>query len=689
MTAGSSDPITHTAEFLELLVTPWMMADYAVALALIAFGIWYLRTSPSRAADALDVEAAMKRQAIRLMIILLVVAASLVSIGVLYFTDLKNASRAERAAQQESVARLKAQQIDKWLLERTIDAEFLATALRGLPLERLPSDRDVRLGIELLFAQVLAGNTDRVSVSLLAPDGRVLVHAGDGTAPDGGTVQAARAVAAQPGQRQNIVDVHLDGTPPRPLMAFLVSVTAQPGRGPAVAVLAMTIDPFDALFPQIEAWPTPSASSEVVVVRREGDDFVFITPPPLLKPVPAPLAFRAPLVGSKLPAAEAVVKGDAVRIGPDYRGVDVLTASRRVTGVPWVVIAKTDLEEIARPLQRKQLTLILVIGAAIVLAAFMLLVLWRSEYASLLAFRDRKGEEQTAMSRHFEQLVRMARDIVLLIRPDGMIIEANEAAAAAYGYSADELRNLNVRDLQPPEELAQFEAVWNASDPPGGILIEGANRRRDGTIFPVEISGRAIDVDGRIYRQCFIRDISERKALEREVGRLSNVKAALQAATSVLLRARNETELFQEMCEVLVQVGGFRMANVAIPNDDAEKTVRFLAIAGVEDGYLARAAISWGEGPRSRGPTGGALRTGEVQVNQDFAVNPTVAPWREEALKRGYQASIGLPLRVDDKVFAALTLYAEQPNAFDEEERALLLALTEDVSYAVLRLRRP
>lgn len=685
MTAGSPDPITHTAEFLEFLVTPWMMADYAVALALIAFGIWYLRTSPSRAADVLDVEVAMKRQAIRLTVILLVVAASLVSIGVLYFTDLKNASRAERAAQQESVARLKAQQIDKWLLERTIDAEFLATALRGLPLERLPSDRDVKLGIELLFAQVLAGNTDRVSVSLLAPDGRVLVNAGDGSAPDGETVRAAQAVAAQPGGRQNIVDVHLDGTPPRPLMVFLVPVTAQPGRGPAVAVLAMTIDPFDALFPQIEAWPTPSASSEVVVVRREDNDVVFITPPPLLKPVPPPLAFRGPLTDSKLPAAEAVMKGDAVRIGPDYRGVDVLTASRRVTGVPWVVVAKTDLEEIARPLQRKELTLIVVIGAAIVLAAFMLLVLWRSEYASLLAFRDQKSEEHSAMSRHFEQLVRMARDIVLLIRPDGMIIEANEAAVAAYGYSADELRNLNVRDLQPREELAHFETVWNAPDPPGGVLIEGANRRKDGTIIPVEISGRAIDVGGSIYRQCFIRDISQRKALEREVARLSGVKAALQAATSVLLRAREETELFQEMCVVLVQLGGYGLACVAAPNSDAGKTVRFLAIAGLDNGHLDQAAISWGEGPRSADPTGDTLRTGEVQVNRNLAADPAPAPW---PLERHFNASIGLPLKSDGKVFASLTLCAEQANAFEEEETRLLVALGEDIAYAVSRLRK-
>ena len=688
VTAGPSDPIAHTADFLKHLVSPWMLATYVVAWSLIGFGAWYLRSAPKRAGGSTDMETAMKRQTFRLAVVWLLVAASLVGISLLYNSDLESTSRRERSSQQESVARLKAQQINKWLLERTIEAELLATSLRGLPLERLPSDRDAEQTIQLLFAETLAANTERTGVSLFAPDGRVLAHAGEGSTPDKETMQAAMAIAANPAERrQSIVDVHLDGTPPRPRMVFLVPITARPGNGPTTAVLAMAVDPFQGLFPQIAAWPTPSPSSEAVVVRREGDEVVYVTPPRFLKPVPAPLALRVPLTGSKLASAQAVLLGDGVYSGPDYRGVEVLTASRKVREVPWTVIAKTDLKEIVEPLQRKEFTLTVLIGAATVLAAIMLIVLWRGEYVGLLAFRAQQREEHAAMSRHFGQLIRMARDIVLLIRPDGLIIEANEAAMAAYGYSADEFRSLNVRDLQPPEDLAHFDAMWRAPAPPGGVLTEGMNLRKDGTAFPVEVSGRAIEVDGKTYRQCFIRDITQRKALEREVARLSRVKMALQAATSVLLRARTEAELFQEMCEVLVQLGGYRMANVAMPNSDADKTVRYLAIAGFEDHYLAQAAITWGEDPRSKGPTGGAIRTGEVQVNQDFATNPAMAPWREEALKHGYHSSISLPLKMQGEVFGVLTLYAEQPNAFDKEETTLLVALADDVSYAVARLR--
>ena len=688
ITAGPADPVAHTAAFLKHLVSPWMLATYVVAWSLIGFGAWYLHSGPKRAVDLPDIRTAMKRQTFRLVIAWLLVSASLTAIGFLYIRDLEHTSRRERSSQQEAVARLKAQQINKWLLERTIDAELLATSLRGLPLERLPSDRDVEQTVQLLFAEALAGNTERTGVSLIAPDGRVLAQAGEDSAPDKETTRAAMAVATNPAERRrDIVDVHLDGTPPRPRMVFLVPITARPGSGPTTAVLAMAIDPFQGLLPQIITWPTPSPSSEAVVARKEGDDLVFIAPPPLLNPVPAPLSFRMPLAGNKMPAAAAVVQGDAVRIGTDYRGVEVLTASRQVSGVPWTVIAKTDLEEITRPLLRKKLTLIAVIGAALVLAAVMLIVLWRGEYVGLLAFHAQQREELGVLAQHFGRFTQLARDAFLLVDPDGRILDANKAAMTIYGYSAEELRDTNVRDLRPPEELEGFDARWLATASGDGLQFETVHQRKDGTIFPVEVNTGPIDVDGKIYRQALVRDITQHKALEREVARLSRVKKALQAATSVLLRARAETELFQEMCEILVRVGGFRMANVAVPNSDANKTVRFLAIAGFEDGYLAEAAITWGEGTHSKGPTGSAIRTGEAQVNQDFATNPVMAPWRQEALKRGYHASISLPLKMQGEVFGVLTLYAGQPNAFDEEETALLVALADDVSYAVSRLR--
>jgi len=82
-------------------------------------------------------------------------------------------------------------------------------------------------------------------------------------------------------------------------------------------------------------------------------------------------------------------------------------------------------------------------------------------------------------------------------------------------------------------------------------------------------------------------------------------------------------------CDALVEIGGYRLADVALAKDDPDKSVRFVALVGHDDGYLDHTRISWGEGPRSRGPTGSAIRTGEVQVNQNFASNAAMAPWRD------------------------------------------------------------
>ena len=258
VTAGPLDPVAHTADFIAFLVSPWMLATYVVALALIAFGAWYLQTAPKRAVGAPVIETAMKRQALGLTIALLVVASSLAVIGYLYSRDLASTSQADRASQQEAVARLKAQEIGKWLLERAIDAELLATSLRGLPLDRLPADQDVQRAVQLQFAEALASNSERTTVSLIAADGKVLSHIGEGSMPDRETLTAAAALATTPEQRKSIVDVHLDGTPPQPRMVFLVPLTERRGTGPATAVLAMAVDPFAGFSHRSRHGPRPA-----------------------------------------------------------------------------------------------------------------------------------------------------------------------------------------------------------------------------------------------------------------------------------------------------------------------------------------------------------------------------------------------------------------------------------------------
>ena len=161
----------------------------------------------------------------------------------------------------------------------------------------------------------------------------------------------------------------------------------------------------------------------------------------------------------------------------------------------------------------------------------------------------------------------------------------------------------------------------------------------------------------------------------------------LSAVNQELVRATTEAELLNAVCKLAVEKGGYVMAWVWYAEHGQDKVVRTEAQYGFEDGYLASANITWAGTERGQGPTGRAIRTGRTQVNQNVLTNPVMAPWREAALRRGYQSSIGLPLKRETGTFGALTLYARQPDAFGEREVELLEELAGDLAFGVVTLR--
>lgn len=676
------------APFLAFLVSPWMFATYGLTAVFLAYGFWFAHRLSAETNEQPDVERILGRRRLHLVLVFAACALGLIGVGYWFVHDLTTAARLDGFAQQTLVARLKAEQVDKWLYERSITAETLGTALRGLPLSQRPLDADTLQVVKVLLAEFMAGNPERVGAGLFAPDGSELT--GVGPAEESEDIAArVRQVAKGGLAGLQIVDGSAKaGRDAKPRIDFVVPITASGGAGPVLAVLDVAFDPARELLQSVRRWPTSSPSSEALLVRRDGDDVVFITPSRgVAGGTGAVPRLRLPLSTPDLPAAQAILRGPNAYEGRDYRGVDVISASARVKGIDWYLVAKTDTAEVMRPLHQRIVTLVLVIAASITFAGLMVVMLWRGERADYLVYHAQQKDGRAALSRHYEQMIRSARDIVFLFDPAGRIVECNEAAVATYGFTADELKALNIRDLLAPDELANFGRQWPEGEAPGGHLVESTHRRRDGTTFPIEVSSAPVTVGGKIYRQAFIRDISGRKSLEARLQRVMRVQRGLSEATGILLRARSEEVLFHRICDVIVSVGGYRLADVAIPNRDAGKTVRFVAIAGTDLGYLEQAAISWGEGPRGMGPTGRAIRTGEIQVNRDFASNPRMAPWRDEALERGLQAGIGLPLRLSGEVFGALTIYSGQPDAFDDEEVALLSRFAQDISDGIAMLR--
>ncbi|HLO33504.1 MAG TPA: PAS domain S-box protein [Anaerolineales bacterium] len=184
-----------------------------------------------------------------------------------------------------------------------------------------------------------------------------------------------------------------------------------------------------------------------------------------------------------------------------------------------------------------------------------------------------------------------------------------------------------------------------------------------------------------------VRHIEKRQQAEERLRLVNRALSVLNECNQVLVRTDQEHELLQQMCEIIVITGQYRMAWVGFAEQDKAKSIHPAAQVGFEEGYLDSAQISWADNERGRGPTGTAVRTGVVQVNQNFLTNPIMAPWRESAVLRDYQSSIALPLKDGKATFGALTIYSALPEAFDKEEVRLLTELANDLAFGITALR--
>jgi PAS domain S-box-containing protein len=139
----------------------------------------------------------------------------------------------------------------------------------------------------------------------------------------------------------------------------------------------------------------------------------------------------------------------------------------------------------------------------------------RGGVGAFLDITERKRAE--AVLHRYELLAHHARDIVLFIRrADGRILEANAAAERAYGYTREELLARTIHALRPAEDGAATHAQMADADR-AGILFEAHHQRRDGSVFPVEVSSRGMTVAGERLLVSVIRDITERSLAEQSL----------------------------------------------------------------------------------------------------------------------------------------------------------------------------
>ncbi|MHB8884528.1 MAG: PAS domain S-box protein [Methylovirgula sp.] len=242
-----------------------------------------------------------------------------------------------------------------------------------------------------------------------------------------------------------------------------------------------------------------------------------------------------------------------------------------------------------------------------------------------------------------------------------------------------------------PDDIAlvgrEVAAAINSTNPNFTHELEHRILYKNGEVGYIAVRIFVVkDKDGKTVKSYGVnQDITQRKRDEEVLRRLNRTLRTLSDADTAVVHATGEQELLDEMCRIIVQVGGYRLAWIG--RRDEAKTVTPIAHAGEDAAYLEHIDVTWDDTERGQGPTGTAIRTGETQINHDFATNPALGLWRESAKAHGYSSSIALPLNDRSGTFAALTIYSMEQDTFDPEEVKLLTELAEDLSFGIAALR--
>ena len=454
-----------------------------------------------------------------LIVIIFVLTVSISALAYFYYAAQVNHTRELFAQELTSLAELKIGKINLWRAERLVDGERIRTDARiSRSIEALinsPDDPEMLIeNREWMKNQF--NNPNYFTGYLLDGTGTTILQVGEEKEELG---EYGKQIALKSILSHEIVLTDLHAAADGSIHLDLSIPIVKPGgeNKPALAVIVVHIDPYITFFSLVQSWPTARETAETLLVRREGDEVVYLNELRYQKNTAFKLRF--PITNQTLPASMAARGVTGIVEGIDYRGVPVIAAIVPVEGTDWKMIAKIDRSEIYAPLRSQGWTMGLTLLFLLLAGGLSLSALWRRQSAKNYKGLFEAELERKTLEERYKTLFNQANDAILLIDDKGKIIDTNEQAGRMYGYTRDELLTLSIADLRDPSTQSQIPVDMESVRNGAGTIFESIHRRKNGELFQVDVSSRHQSVEGKGIFQSIIRDVTERKRAEEQLRR--------------------------------------------------------------------------------------------------------------------------------------------------------------------------
>ncbi|MEI7766416.1 MAG: PAS domain S-box protein, partial [Phycisphaerae bacterium] len=458
--------------------------------------------------------------------------------GIFYLENQIGEVRQSASQELTTIATLKASQITQWVSERRGDATALlhnrAFIQQVQAYLNPPPGAATEVGTDALreSMKALLFNYDYQAIVLLDASGqaRLTIPDGTGVFHDDWPQYLNQALTAR---GVVAMDMHREPDSPTTHMAYLVPIGIKPQAGTSAdGVLIFIINPAQFLFPVVQSWPTLSRSGETVLFRREGSEVVFINP--LRHSSLPPLSQHFPITEtSQLPAVRTVLGHLGEYEGLDYRGIPVLTVSKKLPGTAWYLIAKIDMEEIYAPLRQRiwnNALLLLSLIVAITLAAS----LWARQQELQIVRREYQAQQdKQASDRRFAALFEQAAVGVAEVDSlTGRYLHVNHRLAAMFGYSVAEMEQTTHQEHTHPEDLPtaaqRMEQLLDGTI--REYVAEKRYLRKDGTTLWGSLSVSALWQPQDPWRRhvVVLQDITDRKLAQEHIQQYADIVTNMQ-----------------------------------------------------------------------------------------------------------------------------------------------------------------
>jgi PAS domain S-box-containing protein len=389
----------------------------------------------------------------KLVLIFLLFSLAIIVMGLFYYESQRKNIFTEQENNLSAIATLKIGQIQQWHSERLRDAFVIRdNRLFIRSIEQYLYDKNAGLKDELLYwMQSVSRGTDYFNVLLTDTTFKVRLSVLKSDTVAGEVIEHdLRHVLKE----QNIImtDLHKSSYVSNVHMDILVPLYEylQKKRIP-VGVIILRIDPEKTLFPLIQSWPTPSKSSETLLIRKEGDSVMFLNE--LRHRHNTSLNLSLPLIVS-LPASMAANGVTGLVEGVDYRNVPVVAWLANVPGFPWYMVAKTDKEEILSPL-KKYVFLIILIVALLVLINASIFGFWIWQQRIKFYRSQLKNEVSLRESEmKFRQTFDLSPIGIVMVGLDKKFLRCNDSFSKSLGFNMKELLGKTIADMTHPEDIS-------------------------------------------------------------------------------------------------------------------------------------------------------------------------------------------------------------------------------------------